>query len=398
MHIHTYVSSFIHKHAFSIGIFGVLFGFTFLAGGFVAANGQTVGPDDSHIVSLYIDGEETVLPTRAQTVGELLDKTDVLLTEYDLVEPVKETRIDTDNFTINVYRARPVSIVDGQSVTRLFTPYEGPKLIAEKAGIAVYPEDTYTFESGDSFVDEQIIGEKIVINRATPVVINLYGAGPVIYRTHTNTVGELLAEKGIVPEQGATLTPAVDTPLTENLGIFISKFGKQVVTEDVVIPFAINSTPDPNAPFGRVTVLSAGKPGVKKVTYEIETRDGREVARNILQEVQVAEPITQIQTKGTKATVSGDKVEWMRAAGIPEDQFAAVDFIIGHESGWRPNAMSSRGCGGLGQACPASKLANVCPDWQIDPVCQLRFFNGYAVSRYGSWTGAYNFWLANHWW
>jgi uncharacterized protein YabE (DUF348 family) len=398
MNIHTNVSSFLHKHAFSIGVFGVLFGFTFLAGSFVVANGQTVGPEDSHIVSLYINGEETVVPTRAQTVGELLDKSDIPLSEHDLVEPTKDTRIDADNFRVNVYKARPVSIIDGATVTRVFSPYQGPKLIAEKAGVTVYPEDKYVLETGDSFVEERIVGEKITINRATPVVVNLYGSGPVIYRTHAKTVGDLLKEKGITPEEGATLSPSPETPLTPNIGVFISKFGKQVITEDVEIPFDVSSSPDPNAAFGKVTILSAGKPGIKKVTYEIDTRDGKEVGRIVLQEVQVSEPVTQTQTKGTKSTVSGDKQQWMRDAGIPEDQFAAVDFIIGHESGWRPGAQNAGGCAGLGQACPGSKLARVCPDWQIDPVCQLKFFNGYAVGRYGSWNGAYNFWLAKHWW
>ena len=397
MNIHTSVTSFFHKHAFALGIFVILFGFTFLSSSFVVANGQTIGPEDSHIVSLYINGEETVVPTRAKTVGELLTKTDIALTESDLVEPAKDTAIDNDNFKVNVYKARPVSIIDAGKVVRAFTPYQGAKLVAEKAGVKVYPEDTYTLESGDSFVDEQIIGEKITIHRATPVTINLYGSGPVTYRTHVKTIGDLLAERNITPEEDATLSPAADTPLTPNLAIFISKFGKQVVTTEESIPFETATTPDPSAPLGRITVTSPGKPGVKKVTYEIETRDGREVGRVVLQEVRVTEPTTQTQTKGTKANVSGDKLEWMRAAGIAESDFGAVDFIIGHESGWRPAAMSGSGCGGLGQACPSSKLARACPDWQVDPVCQLRFFSGYS-GRYGGWQGAYQAWLVKGWW
>lgn len=399
MNIHTTVSSFLHKHAFSIGVFGVLFSFTFLAGSFVVANGQTVGPDDSHIVSLYVNGQETAIPTRSQTVGELLDKTDVLVSEYDLVEPSKDTPIVGDNFSVNVYKARPVTIVDEGKVTRTFTPHQGAKLIAEKAGITVYPEDTYALESGNSFVDEQIIGEKITIDRATPITINLYGAGPVTYRTHADTVGALLAERGITPEQGATVSPAPETPLSPNMAVFISKFGKQVVTEDVAIPFDTQTAPDPNIQAGKVTITSPGKPGVKKVTYELETRDGTEVGRVVLQEVEVTPPVAQQQTKGTKVvgTVSGDKMEWMRAAGISEADFMAVDFVIGHESGWRPGALNPKGCAGLGQACPGSKLANACPNWQVDPVCQLKFFSGYA-GRYGGWQGAYQAWLVKGWW
>jgi hypothetical protein len=183
------------------------------------------------------------------------------------------------------------------------------------------------------------------------------------------------------------------------MSVFISKFGKKTVTEEVEVPFDKETTNDPNQPAGKITVITPGTPGKKQVTYELDLRDGKEIGRRTIQEVVTAQPKKQVQTKGTKvAVVTGDKVEWMRAAGISESEFAAVDFIIGRESGWRPAAMNAGGCGGLGQACPVSKLARVCPNWQTDPVCQLSFFGGYAKGRYGSWTGAYNFWLSNRWW
>lgn len=392
------ITSFINKHLFTIGVFGILFIFPFIAGGFVIANGQTVEPTDSHVVSLYINGEETVLPTRAKTVGELIDKTNASLNEADLIEPARDTTIDSDNFRINVYKARPVTIIDGNSTTRLLSPHQGNKTVVEKAGITVHKEDIITSQTSNSFVEEKIIGEKITIDRATPVSVSLYGEAPLTYRTHVNTVGELMVERGLVIEQGAVLQPNAETKLTPNMFIYVSKFGKQVVTEDVNIPFDINNSADPEVIIGRVTVSKAGVAGLKKVTYEIDTRDGKEIGRRILQEVVVNEPQTQVQTTGSKSNVSGDKLSWMIAAGIPSDQHAAVDFIIGRESGWRPSAKNAGGCAGLGQACPGSKLAAVCPEWQIDPVCQLKFFNGYAVGRYGSWNGAYAFWQASHWW
>lgn len=398
MQIHTSLSSFINKHFFSVAVFGVLFMFTFLAGGFVVANGQTIAPSDSHVVSLYVNGEETVVPTRAKTVGELIDKTAVSVNEADLIEPSRDTAIDGDNFRINVFKARPVTIIDGQKTVRLLSPHQGNKTVVEKAGIKVFKEDILKSETGDSFVDEKIIGEKITIDRATPVSVSLFGEEPLIYRTHVNTVGDLLAERGLVVEQGATLQPSAETELTPNMFIYISKFGKKVVTEDVAIPFEISNSADPETVIGRVVVVKAGTPGLKKVTYEIDTRDGVEVGRRVLQEVVVTDPDAQVQKTGTKSNVSGTKLDWMIAAGIPSSQHAAVDYIIGRESGWRPNAMNAGGCAGLGQACPGSKLANVCPEWQIDPVCQLKFFNGYATGRYGSWNEAYNFWIINHWW
>ncbi|GAA1318277.1 transglycosylase SLT domain-containing protein [Leucobacter albus] len=91
----------------------------------------------------------------------------------------------------------------------------------------------------------------------------------------------------------------------------------------------------------------------------------------------------------------GSPAEWMAAAGIAESDWGYVDFIAQKESGWNPNATNpSSGACGLIQALPCSKV----PGSGYDPVDNLRWANGYASNRYGSWAGAYAFWTANHWW
>lgn len=96
---------------------------------------------------------------------------------------------------------------------------------------------------------------------------------------------------------------------------------------------------------------------------------------------------------------SGSKADWMRAAGISDADFGYVDYIISHESGWNYHAVNrSSGAYGLPQSLPAGKLASAGADWRDNPVTQLRWANNYAVGRYGSWGGAYRFWVTNHWW
>lgn len=94
-------------------------------------------------------------------------------------------------------------------------------------------------------------------------------------------------------------------------------------------------------------------------------------------------------------TGGGSPAEWMAAAGIAESDWGYVDYIVSRESGWNPNATnSSSGACGLVQALPCSKV----PGNGYDPVDNLRWANGYATGRYGSWAGAYDFWTRNHWW
>ena len=94
-------------------------------------------------------------------------------------------------------------------------------------------------------------------------------------------------------------------------------------------------------------------------------------------------------------TGGGSPAEWMKAAGIAENDWGYVDFIVSKESGWNPNAVNpSSGASGLVQALPCGKVPGSC----FDPVDNLKWADGYAKGRYGSWSAAYAFWQSNHWW
>lgn len=70
------------------------------------------------------------------------------------------------------------------------------------------------------------------------------------------------------------------------------------------------------------------------------------------------------------------------------------DYIYFRESGCRTDAVNPIGCKGIGQACPASKIAHCGNDF----ACQDAWFSNYAVTRYGSWEAAWSFWLQHSWW
>jgi hypothetical protein len=114
-------------------------------------------------------------------------------------------------------------------------------------------------------------------------------------------------------------------------------------------------------------------------------------------------PTPEVASSASKSTAAsplfytggGAPAEWMAAAGIAPSDWGYVDYIVSKESGWNPNATNkSSGACGLVQALPCSKV----PGNGYDPVDNLRWANGYATGRYGSWAGAYSFWTSNHWW
>lgn len=140
---------------------------------------------------------------------------------------------------------------------------------------------------------------------------------------------------------------------------------------------------------------------------ELEQTKAAEKARIAAQEAEkrtLAQRVVQTAVPTAQASqvpVSGSKVDWMRAAGIPEAHWGMVDILVTRESGWDPNNWNGKSRGvplsantacGLGQQLPCGKWAGA---WN-DPVAALVAMTGYVNSRYGGWAGAVAFWNANH--
>jgi uncharacterized protein YabE (DUF348 family) len=386
----------IERRPYLLPIAGFLLGLLIVGVILLANGGRPVQTSDSHIVYLFDNGgKQQTLDTKAATVGDLVKKLPLHLISQDVVEPSLDTPIVEDNFRVNVYRARPVTVTDEQgSKTVAVTAQKSPRVVAQDAGLNIYPEDSATFAQGT--LKENVIGEKVVIDRATPVFFNLYGT-PLTIRTHASTVADLLKEKKIKVASGDQVQPALATPLTPNLQVFVARMGTQIQTVEEVVPAPTQIVPDATLSLGASATRQTGSPGKRAITYQIETKNGQVATRTVIQTVVIQEPVPTIVARGTRVLVTGDKSSWMAAAGISEDDYGYVNYIVSHESNWNYQAANSSGTYGLCQALPGSKMASAGADWQSNPVTQLRWCSGYA-SRYGGWGGAYNFWVSHHYW
>jgi uncharacterized protein YabE (DUF348 family) len=389
--------------------FGVLLVITLVAFGLVRLTSDTDVPHtDARIVIISHDKQKQVVPSRERTVGGLLKRLNIQLNEGDRVEPAQTATINQDDFRINIYRALPVQIVDGGNKVVTFSAATTPRSIASQTGTTVYPEDTVTTDPVQNFLKTGAIGQQVVIERATPVNLNLYGT-PVALRTQAKTVGELMDQKAITLSKGDQVTPTVDTPLTPQTQVFITRNGVKIesVTENIAMP--IQQISDPSLAYGTTAVRQQGSAGKQVVTYQVTLRNDQPVGRSVLQTVITQQPVTQIQVVGS--SLSGIKGD-MAQAGISPNDYTYADYIISHESGWCPTkaqgqyggcpayagSVPSGGGYGLCQSTPGSKMASAGADWATNPVTQLRWCSGYATSRYGSWAAAYNHWVSYHNW
>lgn len=395
----------LHRHPFIIPVvtFFVLFFLT--AVGFVATGGTTIGPSDSHMVQLYVDGNQQVLPSRAETVGDFLKKSNISVGPNDVVEPVVATPINEDNFSVNVYRAKSVTIIDQgggdhkPSTVTTDSAQQTPESIAKAAGYTVLPEDKVTIKSSDEALQQGIINQQVVIERSVPISIYLYD-NQVPTRTTAKTVAQALADKGIKFRKSDSVLPGLNAAVTPGMQIYLTAKGEQILTETQEVPNNSQTVNDPLTDIGIKTVRQPGSPGKKVVTFQLVKQTDGSIQKKVLQEIVTLQPTDEVVVKGTKLKpmpIGGDKGAILTAAGVPSDQQFYADFVIARESGWNLTAHNAGGCLGLGQACPGSKLTNACPNWSTDAICQIQFFDRYS-KRYGSWSGAYNFWIANHWW
>lgn len=363
-------------------------------GGYVSFTHNHVEASDSFIVIVSHDGGQQTVPTREATVGSLLKKLNLKIDKGDVVEPSQDTPINQDDFRINVYRAVPVEVIDGGQKRFTFSAATTPRAIAMQTGSTVYPEDDVDTTPTTNFLADGAIGERVVIDRATPVGLNLYG-NEIPLRTQAKTVGDILKEKGIKLQKGDTVEPAATTPVAPDMQVLISRRGTKLAVTSQTIPMPVQTINDPNLAYGTSAIRQQGSPGKRVTTYEIILKNGKEIGRKVIQTVTVEQPVKQIKVVGT--SLSGIKGD-MALAGISPSDYNYADYVISHESGWNPASLNDSGCAGLGQACPGSKLAAACPNWQNDPVCQLRFFTAYANRSHGGWYGAYIFWTNNGYW
>jgi uncharacterized protein YabE (DUF348 family) len=369
---------------------------------------QAFRPSDSHVVFVFDNGKKQTVDTKADTVGDLVKRLQFNLIPQDVVEPALDTQIVEDNFRINIYHARPVTVVDGTNKVVTLTAQKSARVVAQGAGLKINPEDLATFAQGD--VKQNVIGEQVVVARAVPITLNLYGTQVPSF-TQATTVAAMLSEKHIKLDNGETVTPGPQTKITPNLQIFILSKGSQVVTTQETIAYPTQQVGDFSLSFGTKVVRQQGQAGKQAVTYILTTAKDGTTTKKIIQQAIIENPVPQIEAVGSTIDIGGDKSSIMAQAGISAGDYAYVNYIVSHESGWCPtkaqgehtcpavpdNQFTSGGYG-LCQSTPGTKMATAGADWATNPITQLHWCSDYAQRRYGSWGAAYNHWLASHNW
>lgn len=272
--------------------------FVALTAVFLVAAPRPTQAENSRVISIFHDGLQQTIVTDAPTVEEALKRAEVSLDQHDAVEPARETKLTAPAYDINVYRARPVTVVDGTNRREIMSPHTSARQIVTDAGLNLYAEDNYELTRINNFLAEGGVGLKLSIDRSTLLNLVLYGK-PTQIRTQAETVGELLKEKGVVlgAQDGANLPGA--TAIRPGMIVEIWRNGVQTVTEEQPVEFPTEFIRATDKPAGYRLIQTPGKNGKKLVTYQVELKNGQAVAKQEIQSVVTDQPSKQVEVIGT---------------------------------------------------------------------------------------------------
>lgn len=341
-----------------------------------------------HLITIYDRGEQKVLLSEGDTIADALKEANVEVDARDAVEPALTEKLVASEYNVNIYRARPVTVVDGAVREKVMTAHQTPEQIIKDAGISVFPEDETTLTRSTDLLGDGA-GLQLQVDRATAFSLDLYGSTTEA-RTQGTTVGDMLKLKDIKLEQNDRVSPDADTPITAGMSVRVWREGKQTITVEEAVAFPVEQIRDADRPTSYKEVQTPGKDGARNVTYVIEVINGQEVNRQEIASLVTTEPTKQVEVIGTKPqtmpyTGGGSRTEWLSASNVPQSDWGYAEWLVAKESGWNPNAVNrSSGACGLAQALPCSKVGSD----PYNPVVSLNWMNNYVNGRYGGWAGA----------
>ena len=214
-----------------------------LSGAFVVAEEYT----GHNVFAVNLDNSNKIeLKTKKGTVREILIANDIPFSADDRVEPGLDTRVNGGE-TINIYKAREITIVDGNTTTVRKTTYK--------------------------------------------------------------KVEDILKELNITLGEKDEVTPGLNSEVVTVDTIKIARTGKTTETKKEVIKFETKEEKDDSKFVDEKVTKVEGKNGEKEVTYNVVREKGKEVSREVASEKVITEATAKVVVVGTKQRTAAQQQE-----------------------------------------------------------------------------------------
>lgn len=279
---------------------GVMFALLCACIGVYSVQAESAIQPHERLITVYDRGTKSAFLSDAKTLNDALQGAGIELDPRDTVEPSRTEELVAPEYQVNIYRARPVIVVDGQTRVRIISPYQTPQSIANDAGISVYNEDIASIQRIDNIVADGA-GLELDIKRAVPLTLDLYGKKTEV-RTQGRTVGDMLKEKNIVLGENGRVSVPEDSPIVSGMEVRVWREGKQTISVDEAIPFETEQIFDADREVGYRQVQTVGENGVRSVTYQVEITEGVETSRKLIASIDTRAPKKEVVIVGIKTS------------------------------------------------------------------------------------------------
>ncbi len=247
------------------------------------------------IVHIY-DGEiVTNVKTGQATVLEALEEAEIILGEFDKVEPERNAPIKA-GMDIHITRAFPMSLTDGAESREIYSLAETVGDVLKEQKITLLGFDTVT-PAPETPV---FAGMSIVVQRSKTISLMMDGVVQPV-STLTNTVEEVLAAMEITLDENDFTEPELSTPLSEGLEVRLVRVEEKTVTEKETVGYTIEERNSSSLSKGSTRIVQAGRNGVRTKVYSVVLYDGEEASRTLVSSDITKQPVKKIVERGTAA-------------------------------------------------------------------------------------------------
>jgi len=261
---------------------------------------MTIAIQHARPVVIVADGVERLRYVHEATPADVLAQEDIVLSAQDTFTvraPLASDPADTQ-FRIEVQRAVPVVLETGAVRTPFYTHAETVGEALLESGVLLYRADRI-FPAAETPVQS---GMHIRVERSVPV--SIYVDGHVLRtRTHRNRVGEVLADLGVLLNGQDYTTPSLDATLGDGEEVRVIRVTETVVVEQSPIPFETVWRADENMELDIQGLLQEGAPGVLERRRRVRYENGEVVDRRVEGESVVLAPTNRVMGYGTKVVV-----------------------------------------------------------------------------------------------
>jgi uncharacterized protein YabE (DUF348 family) len=326
-------------------------------------------------VTLNVDGKVEHVTATGDTVGDVLADQGITLRPHDEVAPAVDQEV-TDGTTIAVrYGKRLKLVVDGDPATYWVT--------ATDVRGALQQIDR-SFDRAQLSVSRGagITRDGLRISVATPKRLTfVVGGRKAMHDTvPAYTVAQALRALDLKLGKHDVVRPGLHHTLEAGDKVVIDRI--RIVRKHVAgeaLPFATVTRDDSSMVRGSSTTLRSGQDGLRNVTYRITFRNGSLVARQVLSQQVLREPVAQIERVGTKVVATtnfaGGSTVWDRLAQCEAGGNWATNTGNGYYGGLQFSLGTWHAYGGSGLPSNASRQT------QIAIATKIRNASG----GYGAW-------------